>query len=279
MRCDKITSLTNPRIKHVVQLRNRKQRAENGLTIVEGVREVTRAFEAGVAFKEIYICCELLEALEAGEISATNGTNLMGLLVKKSALLKVPVYETTKTVYSKISYGDRSEGVLAVCAPKPLSFKAFALNKRPLFVIVERVEKPGNLGAILRTCDGAGVDGVVICDGKTDIYNPNVIRASLGTVFSVKTMISSNAEALAFLRSRSVKVCATQPQAKTVYTKAKLTNAVAIVVGSEQGGLTDFWAEHADLKVKIPMRGFADSLNVSVATAILLYETIRQRSD
>jgi len=261
----KITSLSNPRVKHVVGLRNRKPRTESGLTLVEGQREIARALEAGVTFKEFYICCEWVDHSET--------------LIKQFASLKVPVYETTEAVFSKLSYGDRGEGVLAVCAPQPLSFKDFPSKARSLFVIVESVEKPGNLGAILRTCDGAGVDGVIICDGKTDIYNPNVIRASLGTVFSVKVVVSSNEEAMAFLRSKDIAVCATLPRAKTVYTKAKLTGALAVVVGSEQSGLTDFWVEHADCKVNIPMRGQADSLNVSASTAILLYETIRQRSN
>ena len=152
-------------------------------------------------------------------------------------------------------------------------------SKGSLFVIVECIEKPGNLGAILRTCDGAGIDGVIICDGKTDIYNPNVIRASLGTIFSIKIVVSSNEEALKFLKTKNIKVCATLPLAKKVYTKEDLVNPLAIVVGSEQNGLTDFWVKHADLKVKIPMRGQADSLNVSASTAILLYEIIRQKSN
>ena len=278
MHCNKITSSTNSRIKHIVQLRNRKQRVESGLTIVEGAREITRALEAGVIFKELYICRELSEAVGSGEISATSGTNLIDVMLKKFAASKIPAYETTTTVFSKISYGDRSEGVLAICEPKPITFKDLSLKALPLFVVIERVEKPGNLGAILRTCDGTGIDGVIICDGKTDIYNPNVIRASLGTIFSVKTVVSSNDEAFKFLRSKNIKVCATLPLAKTIYTKAKLTSALAVVVGSEQSGLTDFWVEHADLKVKIPMKGAADSLNVSVCTAILLYEAIRQRS-
>ncbi|MCK5013611.1 MAG: RNA methyltransferase [Candidatus Omnitrophica bacterium] len=276
---DKITSLTNSRIKHVVQLRSRKQRMKDGLMIVEGAREIARALEAGIVFKELYICRELLEISDNDQISATSSTNLSDIVIKKAALKNVAIYETAQAVFSKISYGDRSEGVLAVCAPKPVIFKDFSSKKHPLFVVVECVEKPGNLGAILRTCDGAGIDGVIICDGKTDIYNPNVIRASLGMIFSIKTVVSSNKEALEFLKSRNIKICATLPLAKTVYTKAQLTDALAVVVGSEQSGLTNFWVEHADLKVKIPMRGFADSLNVSVSTAILLYETIRQRSN
>jgi TrmH family RNA methyltransferase len=278
MRYDKITSLTNIRVKHVVGLRNGKQRRETGLTIVEGAREIARALEARVIFKELYICRELLEISEVGEIGAPRGTNLSSMVIEELASLKIPVYETTKDVFSKMSYGDRSEGVLAICAPVPIVFKDFSSRKNPLFIVIESVEKPGNLGAILRTCDGAGIDGMIICDGKTDIYNPNVIRASLGTVFSVKTVASSNEEALKFLKSKNIKVCATMPLAKTIYTKAELNNSLAVVVGSEQNGLTDFWVEHADLTVKIPMGGSADSLNVSVSAAIILYEAIRQRS-
>ncbi len=264
---DKITSLTNLKVKHVVQLRSRKQRIEDGLTIVEGLREVARAFEGGVTFHALYICRELISESETVDV-----------FIKELDNCKIPVYETTQSVFSKISYGDRSEGILAVCAPKTQSFKDLSSKASPLFVVVECVEKPGNLGAILRTCDGAGVDGVIICDGKTDIYNPNAIRASLGTIFSVSVVAGSKEETVEFLRSKNIKICAALPQAKTVYTDAPLTGALAIVVGSEKDGLTDFWGQQADLKVKIPMCGQADSLNVSASTAILLYETIRQRS-
>ena len=260
-----ITSLTNARVKNVVTLRNRKHRAESGLTIVEGEREIACAKEAGVLFKELYISRELLDTKKADDIAATNSRN-------------VPVYETTKAVFSKMAYGDRAEGVLAVCEPRSILLKDLPKKTDPLFVIVESVEKPGNLGAILRTCDGAGVDGVIICGGKTDIFNPNVIRASLGTIFSQKIVICSNEEALKFLRLHKVTICATLPQAEKIYTNEKLINALAVVVGNEQGGLTEFWAKHADLKVKITMNGCADSLNVSASTAVLLYEIIRQRS-
>ncbi len=267
MAYDKITSLTNPKIKHAVQLRKRKQRDEEGLTIVEGVREITRAHEAGVPFKELYFCPELLE--DSKEV---------GALIKALESQKVSIYETVLTVFEKLSYGERLEGVLALCTPERLSFDDLPSKKPGLFIVVESVEKPGNLGAILRTCDGAGVDGVIICDGKTDIYNPNVIRSSLGAIFSVKVVVSSNEETLQFLRSKNIEVCATLPLAKKVYTKTQLTNPLAVVVGSEQNGLTDFWVQNADLTVKIPMKGRADSLNVSASAAILLYEAIRQRS-
>ena len=266
MRSEKITSLTNARVKHVVHLRNRKKRDEGGLTIVEGAREVTRAFEAGIIFKELYICRPVMG----------NSKDVLAI-AEKLALKKVPVYETTEAVFSKMSYGDRSEGVLAVCEAPVLTLNDFA-PKASLFIVVEALEKPGNLGAILRTCDGAGVDGVIICDGKTDVYNPNVIRASLGTVFSVKTVVASNDEAVKFLKARNIKICATLPHAKEVYTQTNLTGPLAAVMGSEQDGLTDFWVKQAALKVRIPMSGRADSLNVSVSAAILLYEILRQRT-
>jgi len=263
-----ITSLTNTRIKNVVALRNSKRRKETGLTIVEGEREVARAIEAGIAIKEFYI---------SPDGNSPTGGRIQDDIAAPSSH-NVPVYETTKAVFSKISYGDRREGILAICEPRANSLDNFSAKKDSLFVIVESVEKPGNLGAILRTCDGAGVDGVIVCDGKTDIYNPNVIRSSLGTIFSVNVAVSSNDEALQFLRSNNITICATLPQAKTVYSQEKFTSAVAIVLGSEEGGLTEFWATQADLKVKIPMKGCADSLNVSASTAVLLYEIIRQRS-
>jgi len=267
MAYDKITSATNPRVKHVVQLRDRRQRNEEGLTIVEGIREITRAHEGNVDFQETYVCRELWRDLKSA-------TSLVGKLREQN----ISVYETTKAVFEKISYGDRRQGILAVCKPRAWSFEDLASQKCDLFAVVEGVEKPGNLGAMLRTCDGAGVNGMIVCDEKTDMYNPNVIRASLGTVFSVKTVVSSKEDALAFLKSRGVAVCATLPQAKTVYTKANLKNPLAVVLGSEQSGLTGFWVQHADLTVRIPMKGHADSLNVSASAAILLYEAIRQRS-
>ena len=260
---NRITSVTNPRVKEVGRLRDRKARAQGGVTIVEGVREIAQAMEAKLAFKEIYVCRELLGS-SGQDINYTS--------------LKIPVYETTKPVFLKMSYGNRAEGVLGLCIPPSASFNDFSGKEGLLILIVEAVEKPGNLGAILRTCDGAGVDGVIICDGRTDIFNPNVIRASLGTVFSVPVVTATNKEALAYCREKGLKICATAPGAAAIYSKTKLNQAMAVVVGSEEKGLSDFWNGHADIKVRIPMRGRADSLNVAASTAILLYEIIRQRT-
>ncbi|VAX36550.1 SpoU rRNA methylase family protein [hydrothermal vent metagenome] len=250
----KITSLVSPRIKNIVQLRKSRQRGVEGFTIVEGVREVERAFEAGVRMESVYFCGD-----------------------RPSFLNNVSIYETTKDIFSKISYGKKENGVLAVCQPKQYDLKDFKNTKNDFFVVVEGVEKPGNLGAILRTCDGVGVTGVIVCDQKTDVYNPNVIRASLGTIFSVKTVVVSVQEVIGFLKVNTVKICAAFPEAKMVYTKADLTGALAVVVGSEDQGLSTVWSEEADMSVRIPMKGKADSLNVSVSTGVLLYEAFRQR--
>ncbi len=270
---DKITSLTNPRVKELVRLRAGGHRKDSGVTIVDGAREVLRAMEAGIKFKEFYVCPELLgRDEEAKQLQA------------KLSGFKVPVFEVARIVFAKIAYGDRQEGVLGVCeVPKrsltDLKLKANAClpDRQALVVIIEHVEKPGNLGAILRTCDAAGVNGVFVCDSKTDLYNPNVIRASVGTIFTVNTVQCSNDEALRFLRMKGIKAYAASPQAQTIYTQVNLTGAVAIVLGSEQEGLSDFWDKNADARVKIPMHGRSDSLNVSTSAAILIYEAIRQR--
>lgn len=263
---DKITSLANPHVKELVRLRTARQRKSSGLTIVDGPREVLRALESGIKFQEFYVCPELFGS---GEEEKQLETKLSGV--------KVPVYEVTKPVFAKIAYGDREEGVLGICQTPRRSLADFQLGADPLVVVIERVEKPGNLGAILRTCDAAGVDGVFVCDSKTDLYNPNVIRASVGTIFTVNTVVCSSDEALRFLKNQRVKVYAASPQAQTVYIQMDLTGAVAFVLGGEQEGLSDFWEKNADARVKIPMHGRADSLNVSTSAAILIYEALRQR--
>ncbi|MBI5149975.1 MAG: RNA methyltransferase [Candidatus Omnitrophica bacterium] len=264
---DKITSLTNPRVKELVRLRTGGYRKSSGLTVVDGPREVLRALEGGVKFREFYLCPELLGP---GEEEKQLKVRLSGA--------DVPVFEVTKIVFAKIAYGDRQEGILGICEIPHRSLTGFQLQSNPLVVVIEHVEKPGNLGAILRTCDGAGVDGVLVCDSQTDLYNPNVIRASVGTIFTVAAVQCSNDEALRFLRNKGIKICTASPQAQTIYTQMDFSGPVAVVLGSEQEGLSDFWEKNADRLVKIPMFGAADSLNVSTSAAILIYEVVRQRS-
>jgi TrmH family RNA methyltransferase len=261
----KITSLTNPRIKDIVKLRDRQAREESGLTIVEGIREVQCAQAAGIEFKEIYLCREMLGREQEKDLEK--------ILSRKGVVIE----ETDRKVFEKISYGDRQEGVLGVCALRPAELGNLNVKSPALIVVAEQAEKPGNLGAILRTCDAAGVDALIVCDGKTDIYNPNVIRASLGTVFSVPVVQATNEKTLAFLKQNKIVVCAATPSANMVYTDVDLKKPTAVAVGSEEKGLSEFWLKNAETKIKIPMKGKADSLNLSVSTALLVFEALRQR--
>ena len=262
----KIISFQNPRIKNIGNLRERKTRDETGLMIVEGFREISRANEAGVSFKELYICRDLLHHQGAGGLIAE-------IQAKKTEILEIP-----KEIFAKISFGERQEGLLAVCKKPKCTFADLKLQKNPLIVVVEKVEKPGNLGAILRSCDGAGVDALFLCDGRVDSSNPNVVRASLGTVFSMKVIECSNEEAFQYLHDNQIKICTTLLSAKMIYTDMDFKIPVAIILGSEEEGLSDFWVKNSDFQVKIPMHGKADSLNVSTTAAVLIYEGLRQRN-
>jgi len=261
-----ITSAKNPQIKNVLDLRERKTRDKTGLMIVEGTREIMQAREAGVKFREAFFCQELIHHDEA--------RGLAGFLKKEN----IGLYETSEEIFAKISFGERMEGILAVCEKPRVAFSDIKISQTPFLVVVEGVEKPGNLGAILRTADAAGVDGVILTDGITDVANPNVVRSSLGTVFSVKVVEGTNTETLNFLKKSHIKICAAFPAAKEIYTDVPLDASLAVILGSEQKGLSDFWKANADLKVKIPMYGHADSLNVSATAAVLVYEARRQRN-
>lgn len=265
MPVEKIISVQNPRVKSLVRLREHKQREETGLTIVEGRRELARALSCGIDFKEAYFCPAFLDK--------DSGPGLLEKLGEK----KVPLIEVNESVFTKIAFGDRAEGVLGVCRPRVMDLRDLTLSQKPLIVLAEAIEKPGNLGAIVRTCDAAGVDALIVCDELTDPYNPNVVRASLGTVFAVPVFQSAREEAVNFLKTKAITICATLPEAKNDYSREDFNRPLAIVIGSEQKGLSDFWIEHSDLKVKIPMRGLGDSLNASVSAAVVVYEAVRQR--
>jgi TrmH family RNA methyltransferase len=260
-----ITSLKNPQVKAVVDLRERRVRDETGLMIVEGLRELSLAQQAGVVFAELYFEQKFFEDPAQKRFIAE-------ISVQSKDVFVLPEY-----VFEKITFGHRHEGVLAVCPQPCKKLASLSLKEKPLLVVVESVEKPGNLGAILRTADAVGIDGIIVCDPVTDIYNPNVIRSSLGAIFSVAVVQASKEETFDFLKQNKITVCATLPQAEKAYFKADLTMPLALVMGSEENGLSDFWQKHSDLCVSIPMKGKVDSLNVSVSTAIILYEIIRQR--
>lgn len=266
----KITSPTNQKIKDVVKLRDRRGRTKAGVTVIEGIREVRAALAAGVLLQEVFICPELFDGQPQG--------NVRDGIIKPLTALKVPVTEVTAEVFEKMSFGDRAEGVLAVGEPLKRTLKDLKWGKNALFLVIEHVEKPGNLGAVLRTCDAAGVNGLLVCDPATDLYNPNVIRASLGTLFHVAAVSVANEEAMDFLRKAGAKMIAATPLGKKVYTDVDYRGPAAIVIGSEKDGLSNFWLKAADEKVVIPMKGRADSLNTSVAAAVMAYEALRQRT-
>ena len=257
-----ITSLQNPKVKEVVKLRDRRPRDESGLFIIEGYRELTRALDAGRQIETLFYCPSLFL-----------GVNEKALQAKCKAALHL---ECTPEVFKKISYRDRPDGLLAIAPQMHLQLTDLQLKKNPFLVIAESIEKPGNLGTILRSCDAAGVDAVIVCDPTTDIHNPNVVRSSVGTLFTLPVIEAEAEETRAFLQHHKIAIVAATPHAKLEFTQADLKVPLAIVVGTEQYGLTEKWMQ--GMQVRIPMFGVADSLNVASATTLLLYEVIRQRS-
>ena len=254
-----ITSLQNPRVKHIVRLRDdKRQRREDGLTLVEGYDEISLALSAGYKPRALFSAPELASR----QISAAEAEHIT----------------VNQAVFEKMSYRDNPDGWLAVFPIPHSSLDDLALSESPLVIVAESVEKPGNLGAILRTADAAHVDALLVCNPRVDLWNPNVVRASRGAVFSVPTVECDNASAWEWLRAHEIRILAATPSAEVIYSDIDLCPPVAIAVGTEDEGLTDFWMSNADLKVKIPMLGKVNSLNVSVSTALILYEAVRQRT-
>lgn len=260
-----LSSLQNPRIKLLVALRESRQRKRTGLTRVDGGRELLRALRAGLEPETVFVVDGLQpegDVAEALAVCRDRGHALQ------------PV---SPAVYAKVRYGDRDDGICATLPWKPGGLDDLPRPERPFWLVVEGVEKPGNLGALLRTADAAGVDGVILADPACDPGNPNAIRASMGTLFTQPVARASAEETIAFLRAQGAAIVITRPQASTPWHEADYTGAVAIVSGAEDRGLTAPWAEYATADVVLPMAGFADSLNLAAATAILLYEVVRQR--
>lgn len=227
--------------------------------LVEGFDELTLAHQSGFAPQTLLTAPELA-----------------------SRTLDIPAAEAltvTRAVFEKISHRENPDGYLGIFPIPQNKLEDFTLPANPLVIVTESIEKPGNLGAILRTADAAGVHAVLVCDPRVDLWNPNVIRASRGAVFAVPTFEVENAKALGWLRSRKMRILAATPSAEALHTSIKMNDPLAIAVGTEDKGLTDFWMHNADLRVKIPMLGKVNSLNVSVSTALLVYEALRQRND
>lgn len=257
-----LTSPHNPRIKEALSLRDSDNRKKSGLFIIEGRRELRLALDSGIEVLEVFFCPELLGI-----------SDLTSWLDKRG----ISICEVSPRVYDKIAFGNRKEGVLAVARQPKLSLADFKLKNNSLLVVLEKIEKPGNLGAIVRTADASGMDAVIASDSAIDIYNPNAVRSSLGAIFTTKVFCAQAKEIIPWLRANNIKIICAVPQAGLLYTGANFREPCAIVLGSEDKGLGDIWKDSADSQVSIPMAGKLDSLNVSTAAGVLLYEAIRQR--
>ena len=254
-----ITSTQNPRIKHLLLLQQKSaQRRADGLFVVEGRREVEHCLSAGFRMRTAFVC---------EEVSS----------LPQLPMADVEVVPVARNVYERIAYRGGTEGIVAVVEARKMALSDLKLCDSPLIVVLESVEKPGNLGAVLRSADAAGADAVVVCDPLTDLYNPNLIRSAVGALFTVPCVACSTEECIAFLKAKGIKILTAQLQDSSLYYDTQMTGPTAIVMGTEATGLTEEWRQAADAHIRIPMLGQLDSLNVSVSAAILLFEAVRQR--
>lgn len=259
---NKISSLQNTKVKQLVALQQKSsERRKQGVFVVEGIRELQHCLNAGYTINSIFFCPELTD------------TGALSSLLSES----ITSHEVSPEVYEKIAYRGSTEGVIATVQSKQLALKDLHLSKQPLLIVLESVEKPGNLGAILRSADAAGADAVIICDPLTDLYNPNLIRSSIGAIFSVPCIACSSDDCINFLKQNNINILTAQLQDSKLYYDTDMTCGTAIIMGTESTGLTDVWRKAADAHIRIPMLGQLDSLNVSVSAAILLFEAVRQR--
>lgn len=254
-----ITSSANPKFKRLIALLQKSsERRESALFTVEGVREISHSIEAGYKPDCIFFCPDI---------------------VSEETLPQCRHFALSAGLYAKAAYREGTEGAIGVFQAIEHPLSSLHLKDNPLIAVLESVEKPGNLGAVLRTCDAAGADALIICDPRTDLYNPNLIRASIGAVFTVPTAVCTTAQAITFLKSKGIRILTAQLQDSSLYYDCPMTKGTAIVMGTEATGLSDKWRQAADAHIRIPMLGKLDSLNVSVSAAILLYEAVRQRND
>lgn len=288
MRIETITSAQNRKVKELLTLAEKsKARSAAGLFVVEGQRELGHCLDAGFIPETLFICGEVMAAQNNAVNVAKTGhltENIEGkdgldaLIAKAEALNpRLGVVQIPAFLYEKVAYRGSTEGIIAEVHSVPRSLEDLRLGESPLVMVLESVEKPGNLGAVLRSADAAGADAVIVCDPLTDIWNPNLIRSSVGAVFSVPVAVCTSADAIAFLKKRGIRILTAQLQDSEWYYDTDMTGATALVMGTESTGLTQAWRDSADAHIKIPMLGRLDSLNVSVSAAVLLYEAVRQR--
>ena len=274
MRIEAVTSAQNPKIKELLALQEKSRlRREKNLFVVEGIRELGHCIDAGYLIRTLFTCPEICQEQDIEEISEK--------ILAQGPLpgqCQPSVIEVPAALYSKMAYRGGTEGLIAEAVMRPCGLENLKIKENPLIVVLESVEKPGNLGAVLRSADSAGADAVIVCDPLTDLYNPNLIRASIGAIFSIPTVAVSSAMAIDWLKTNRIQILTAQLQDSELYYDTDMTGGTAIVMGTESTGLTDIWRQNADRHIRIPMLGQLDSLNVSVSAAILLYEAVRQRN-
>lgn len=258
-----ITSVQNPKVKRLLLLQQKSaERRKAELFVVEGRREVERCVAKGFDIDTVFVCRDIYGD---GQLS--------------DSLPADTCIEVSRNVYDRMAYRGGTEGIIAIVRTRMLTLGDLALSDHPLLVVLESVEKPGNLGAVLRSADAAGADAVIVCDPLTDLYNPNLIRSSTGAIFSVPCVACTSEECIQFLKNQDIRILTAQLQDSRLYYDTDMTQGTAIVMGTEATGLTDVWRKAADAHIRIPMLGILDSLNVSVSAAVLLFEAVRQRKD
>ena len=256
-----LSSTQNPKIKKLLALQQKSAlRRETGLFVVEGRREIQQCIDAGYEIDTLYIRAKENEAVIPADLPSGINTCFV-----------------SPHVYERIAYRESTEGVIAVVHTRKRTLDELSFKDNPLLIVLERVEKPGNLGAIMRSADAAGADAVIVCDPLTDLFNPNLIRASLGAVFSVPCVVCTSEDCIRYLKEHHIRILTAQLQDSSLYYDTDMIGPTAIVMGTESTGLTTSWREAADAHIRIPMNGRLDSLNVSVSAAVLLYEAVRQR--
>lgn len=274
---EQITSVQNPKIKELLALQEKSRlRREKGVFVVEGRRELEHCINAGFKLRTVFICPEIAGVTDSVRMSV--GIIPTDPFIMSLSLAGGSIIEVSRAVYDKVAYRGGTEGVIAEVYSKENSLDSLELGENPLVIVLEGVEKPGNLGAVLRSADAAGADAVLICDPLTDIYNPNLVRASIGAVFTQQIACCASTDAITFLKEKGIKIYTAQLQDSEWYYDTDMCCGTAIAIGTEATGLTDQWREAADAHIKIPMLGRLDSLNASVSAAILLYEAVRQRN-
>ena len=281
MRAETITSAQNPKFKHLLLLQEKsKARREHGLFVVEGRRELRHCLEAGYKVRTVFVCPEIADSSEVMDLLRmtkqaachSEQATCHSERSEESSVMEIP-----EALYRKAAYRESTEGIIAEVEYKTLGLNDLHLPENPLVMVLESVEKPGNLGAVLRSADAAKADAVFICDPLTDLYNPNLIRASIGAIFTVPTVAVSSEEAIAFLQAHDIQILTAQLQDSSLYYDVDMKRGTALVMGTESTGLTPLWRQAATAHIRIPMLGKLDSLNVSVSAAILLFEAVRQR--